>query len=76
MLPVIGKSQTTEGLFHAFGGSGGGFQIAPAVGECLALQICGHTPQVSLQPFSIERFRSCVHTSDKLASEFDRAAGS
>lgn len=76
MLPVIGSSRTTQGLFHAFGGSGGGFQIAPAVGECLALQICGHTPPVSLHPFSIERFRSCVHTSDKLASEFDRAAGS
>ncbi|MCC9620397.1 FAD-dependent oxidoreductase [Thalassospira sp. MA62] len=26
MLPIIGPSQTTAGLYHAFGGSGGGFQ--------------------------------------------------
>lgn len=75
MLPVIGPSQTTKGLYHAFGGSGGGFQIAPAVGECLALDICGHTTPINLKPFSIKRFRFSVRTSDKLSSEFDVIAG-
>lgn len=75
MLPVIGQSQTTPGLYHAFGGSGGGFQIAPAVGECLAVDICGKPPLLNLKPYSIDRFRSFVPTSDKLAKEFDAAAG-
>ncbi|MDX3984778.1 MAG: FAD-binding oxidoreductase [Achromobacter sp.] len=34
--PVIGFSATVPRLLHAFGFSGGGFQIAPAVGEVLA----------------------------------------
>ncbi len=73
MLPVISASETTPGLYHAFGGSGGGFQIAPAVGECLALQICGQTPPVDLSPYSIGRFRSSIKASDKLTKEFDGA---
>lgn len=72
MLPAVGASQTTTGLFHAFGGSGGGFQIAPAVGECLALQIHGQEAPVDMAPFSIARFTSSVEDSEKLAREFDR----
>jgi sarcosine oxidase subunit beta len=72
MLPIIGASQTTPGLFHAFGGSGGGFQIAPAVGECLAQLICGEEPIVKLAPYAITRFASAVEASEKLTREFDR----
>jgi sarcosine oxidase subunit beta len=72
MLPAIGASQTTAGLYHAFAGSGGGFQIAPAVGECLALEICGQKAPVDLTPYSIGRFRSSVEASEKLMREFDR----
>jgi glycine/D-amino acid oxidase-like deaminating enzyme len=75
MLPAVGPSQTTSGLYHAFGGSGGGFQIAPAVGECLALAICGKDASVDLSPYSIGRFRSPVKASDKLMGEFDQVSG-
>lgn len=54
--PVIGPSRTTPGLFHAFGFSGAGFQIGPAVGEVLAeLVRDGHSP-ISLDAFRIDRF--------------------
>ncbi|GGE02022.1 sarcosine oxidase subunit beta [Gemmobacter megaterium] len=72
MLPVIGASRTTPGLFHAFGGSGGGFQIAPAVGECLAHLVCGTPGPVDLAPYAIDRFSGPVRVSDKLAAEFDQ----
>jgi sarcosine oxidase subunit beta len=39
--PVIGFSPNTPGVLHAFGFSGGGFQIAPAVGEVLADMVTG-----------------------------------
>jgi sarcosine oxidase subunit beta len=54
--PVISASRTTPGLLHAFGFSGGGFLLAPGVGEILAeLIVDGETP-VSLSPFAIDRF--------------------
>ncbi|WP_251863006.1 FAD-binding oxidoreductase [Achromobacter sp. Marseille-Q4962] len=39
--PVIGFSRNVPRLLHAFGFSGGGFQIAPAVGEALADMVTG-----------------------------------
>lgn len=71
MLPIIGASETTAGLYHAFGGSGGGFQIGPAVGKCLSNLILGRSNQVSIEPYNISRFKSDIKTSDKLQSEFD-----
>lgn len=71
MLPVIGPSTTTPGLFHAFGGSGGGFQIAPAVGECLAEAICGQGSSCDLAPYAIARFAGAIAESEKLRTEFD-----
>ena len=42
--PVLGPSPSVPGLFHAFGFSGHGFQLGPAVGEVLAdLVLAGHT---------------------------------
>ncbi|PWL18391.1 FAD-dependent oxidoreductase [Falsochrobactrum shanghaiense] len=73
MLPVIGASQTTPGLFHAFGGSGGGFQVGPAVGLCLSNIILGRPNDVPMEPYGIGRFRSQIKTSDKLKLEFDAA---
>ncbi|MCE1235866.1 MAG: FAD-binding oxidoreductase [Hyphomicrobiales bacterium] len=56
-IPVIGHSSTTPGLIHAFGFSGHGFQLGPAIGEILAeLVIDGHTP-TPIEPFAIDRFR-------------------
>jgi len=55
-LPVIGPSATTPGLFHAFGFSGHGFQIGPAVGAVLSeLVVDGRTP-TPIEPFAITRF--------------------
>lgn len=71
MLPIISSSDTTPGLFHAFGGSGGGFQIGPGVGLCLSNMILGRTNEVPLEPYGISRFKSAVKASDKLKSEFD-----
>jgi sarcosine oxidase subunit beta len=56
--PVIGHSQTTPGLVHAFGFSGAGFQIAPAVGEAIAALIHRGASPVPLEPFAVTRFAS------------------
>jgi len=54
--PVIGFSPRAPRLLHAFGFSGAGFQISPAVGEMLAEMIQGlPTPEYS-QAFAVERF--------------------
>jgi sarcosine oxidase subunit beta len=55
-IPVIGPSRTTPGLFHAFGFSGHGFQLGPAIGAIMSeLVLDGHT-DVPLEPFRIDRF--------------------
>ncbi len=54
--PVIGPSMTTPGLIHAFGFSGAGFQIAPAVGEVLAELICSGSTSTPIAAFSVSRF--------------------
>jgi len=55
-IPVIGPSRTTPGLFHAFGFSGHGFQLGPAIGAIMSeLVLDGHT-DVTLEPFRIDRF--------------------
>ncbi|CAN7747754.1 NAD(P)/FAD-dependent oxidoreductase [Rhizobium sp. LjRoot258] len=55
-LPVVGSSPTTSNLFHAFGFSGHGFQLGPAVGAVLA-ELCldGGSP-TSLEGLSMTRF--------------------
>ena len=54
--PVLGPSATTPGLFHAFGFSGAGFQLAPAVGEVLAELVVDQATATPIQAFSIGRF--------------------
>jgi sarcosine oxidase subunit beta len=55
-LPVIGHSPSTPGLIHAFGFSGAGFQLGPAVGEVLAeLAAKGETPTL-IAAFRADRF--------------------
>lgn len=55
-IPVFGPSATTSGLLHAFGFSGHGFQLGPAVGEVLADLVLSGRSETPLAPFSIERF--------------------
>ncbi|MAU44702.1 MAG: FAD-dependent oxidoreductase [Yangia sp.] len=72
MLPVIGPSTTMPGLFHAFGGSGGGFQIAPAVGQCLAALVRGEASPVDISSYGIDRFTESSEVSEKIHLEFDQ----
>ncbi|WP_144641177.1 NAD(P)/FAD-dependent oxidoreductase [Bordetella genomosp. 13] len=57
--PVIGSSAREPRLLHAFGFSGGGFQIAPAVGEILADLILDRGGLEMAQVFSPARWEAC-----------------
>ncbi|RVU19099.1 NAD(P)/FAD-dependent oxidoreductase [Methylobacterium oryzihabitans] len=59
-LPVMGASATTPGLYYAFGFSGHGFQLGPAVGEVMAELIDRGRSAVPIDPFGIARFRDAV----------------
>jgi len=55
-LPVMGWSHTTPGLLHAFGFSGHGFMLGPAVGEILSELVLDGRTDVPLEAFDIARF--------------------
>lgn len=55
-MPVIGPSRTTPGLFHAFGFSGHGFQLGPAVGEILGELVTTGATTTPIAAFDIARF--------------------
>jgi sarcosine oxidase, subunit beta len=55
-IPVIGASQTSPGLFHAFGFSGHGFALSPIVGRLLADLIIDGSSPIPLEAFRAERF--------------------
>lgn len=60
--PVISASSKVNGLFHAFGFCGAGFQTAPAVGEVLCeLVVNGHS-DIAVDAFSIDRFNNFPDT--------------
>jgi len=54
--PIIGASHTTPRLLHAFGFSGGGFLLAPGVGDVLADLVTTGETATPLDAFSIGRF--------------------
>ncbi len=55
-LPVLGPSQTTPGLIHAFGFSGHGFCLGPGVGAVVSeILVDGATP-TAIDGLAIERF--------------------
>ncbi|WP_224543074.1 NAD(P)/FAD-dependent oxidoreductase [Mesorhizobium sp. CA16] len=56
MLPVMGQSATTPGLFHAFGFSGHGFQLGPGVGDAMAELMMTGRCETPLDDFRIDRF--------------------
>lgn len=53
---VMGPSPTVSGLYHAFGFSGAGFQLGPAVGDVMAELIDTGRTSLSLTPFAANRF--------------------
>ena len=54
--PVLGPVPGIEGLVLAYGFSGHGFKLAPALGKVLAQSALGHTPEVDLTPYRLGRF--------------------
>jgi sarcosine oxidase subunit beta len=60
--PIIGASTTTPNLLHAFGFSGGGFLLAPGVGDVLAEIIATGETHTPLDAFGIGRFLAAPAT--------------
>ena len=56
--PVLGRLPDMPGLVVAYGFSGHGFKLSPAVGRVLAQEVLGLPTDVSLAPYALERFRS------------------
>lgn len=54
--PVLGPPPGIDGLILAFGFSGHGFKLAPAVGEGLAQMALGMPHDVDIQPYRYTRF--------------------
>lgn len=54
--PVISASSKVNGLFHAFGFCGAGFQTAPAVGAVLCDLVTQGRSSIPVEAFSIDRF--------------------
>ncbi len=56
-IPVIGPSSTEQGVFHAFGFAGHGFQLGPVVGGILGELATTGKSNLPIMPFRIDRFR-------------------
>ncbi len=56
--PVLGRLPDVPGLVVGYGFSGHGFKLSPAVGRVLAQAALGLPTDVSLAPYSLERFRN------------------
>jgi sarcosine oxidase, subunit beta len=54
---VLGALPELPGLVVAYGFSGHGFKLSPAVGRVLAQQALGLPTDVPLAPYALERFR-------------------
>jgi glycine/D-amino acid oxidase-like deaminating enzyme len=54
--PVLGRLPGIQGLVVGFGFSGHGFKLSPVVGRVLAQEALGLPTDVSLAPYSFERF--------------------
>ena len=55
--PVLGPVAQVPGLLLAYGFSGHGFKLSPAVGRVLAQAALGLPTDVPLAPYALERFR-------------------
>ena len=60
MLPVMGPSARHDGLFHAFGFCGHGFQLGPGVGSEMAELILTGRSLTDTEPFHIARFANAA----------------
>jgi sarcosine oxidase subunit beta len=62
--PIIGP--VADGVYAACGFSGHGFMQAPAVGAAVAAELLGEQPEVSLEPYRLERFAGRVEFPETL----------
>jgi sarcosine oxidase subunit beta len=70
-LPVIGPSRTTPNLIHAFGFSGHGFQLGPAIGMILDELVREGRSQSPLDAFDIARFGNAALPAQTVAAHPD-----
>ncbi|WP_291296794.1 FAD-binding oxidoreductase [Elioraea sp.] len=56
MMPVLGPSSTTPGLYHACAFSGHGLQMGPAAAVAIAELIADGATTMPIAPFDIRRF--------------------
>ena len=54
--PVLGPIERIRGLTLAYGFSGHGFKLAPAVGLMLARTILGQETEIDIAPYRLDRF--------------------
>lgn len=64
-LPVIGASARVPGVFHVFGFSAHGFQLAPIVGRIVADLIMDRPNALPIEAFRIERFDAADGVSEE-----------
>jgi len=57
-IPIIGPSSKAEGVYHAFGFSGHGFQLAPVTGRIMADLMLRGRSSLPIDAFAIDRFHS------------------
>ena len=57
-IPVIGKSPNAEGLFHSFGYSAHGFQLAPVTGGIVANLVMHGRAGMPIEAFRPDRFNA------------------
>ena len=74
MLPVLSPSRTTEGVIHAFGFSGHGYQLSPGVGRAIADLVTKERAGVPIAAFDIARFKGEVVPDDRFKREFEMSA--
>lgn len=73
MMPVLGPSATTPGLFHACAFSGHGLQLGPAAGMILSELIVDGATKSPIAAFDIRRFSDRAETRSRAtAEEFQR----
>jgi sarcosine oxidase, subunit beta len=62
LLPIVGPAAHARGVFHAFGYSGHGFELAPVVGAALTDLIVNGSTRRAIAALSVQRFVAAAHS--------------